>query len=104
MSVMKLLDPGSQMLCDSPEDSSNDSRPHSQLLMGLLSPNPSDVPSMLKFIYNRELTGLGEYLKIFANVWWSTNGTLNVRHRHHLNSPAAAEFIYNRVEGRKFPV
>jgi hypothetical protein len=58
--------------------------------MGLLSPNPSDVPSMLKFIYNRELTGLGEYLKIFANVWWSTNGTLNVRHRHHLNSPAAA--------------
>jgi hypothetical protein len=58
--------------------------------MGLLSPNPSDVPSMLKFIYNRELTGLGEYLKIFANVWWSTNGTLNVRHCHHLNSPAAA--------------
>jgi hypothetical protein len=51
---------------------SNNVLPQPQLLMGLLSTTPSaDIPSILKFIYNREITGIMEYLKIY--VCWSTN-------------------------------
>ncbi len=93
-------------MSDSPEDCSD--RPQSQLLMGLLGTNnPSDVPSVLKFIYHRELTGIGEYLNIFANVWWSTNQrTPKVSHRHLNTDPAAAAefrllFSIGRISGRQ---
>lgn len=47
-------------------------------LMDLLSTNQSDIPSTLKFIYNREISGIAEYLKMFS---WYACGTLNVNHQ-----------------------
>ena len=39
------------------------------ILMGLLSATPSHIPSILKFIYPRELTEIVEYLKMYGIVW-----------------------------------
>ncbi|KAI9558947.1 hypothetical protein GHT06_015737 [Daphnia sinensis] len=65
------------------------------ILTELLSPNECDVPSTLKFIYNREITGIAEYLKMY--------GTFNVNHQttsrdfHHLASSEGGR-VQHRTE------